>query len=297
MTDFYQKTLTTDLLNTINHTNPNNLNHRTLKQRMIDYLKLYNYKDLNQKCYSNKRKNWVARALQATQNLNIHLEDQKIGLWPLNPKSIPYTESENLSDFYQDLRSKAPQEPPHTEVTSFTDGSLKENIAGCGIWSEQILTLPTSFRTLGQQNIYTAELQAALCAIAKSPPNCKHTIKIDNAAALSLCSSVKTWDTKKWRKTKDFRHAKLIKEAICHKEKQGVTFLWEKVKSHTGIKGNEEADHLANQGRTSQYRYLNEKDLIGVGPNLKATFTPTQETIDNNYRQFLTKKEKEKTHI
>ena len=374
VTNLYYKTLATDLLNTLNYTNKENLNYITTIQRMRDYKEKYKIKLEGEEKYPCRKKYWVARALDAAKEIGIEIEnvrgpieESKIQepdttieylihernltganetLWRkftwnkrkrnikeiisknelltyeeilrnitpqnfymvhweeirkqicegktrrLSEETIQFIEGNGESDYQKSRRETGIQVDEHEETATYTDGSKKDTEAGCGTWNENIPRLTKSFRTFGKQEIYNAELQAALRAIAETPGNTTNHIHIDNAGVLRLCREVEGWTSKQWRKAKGVKEGRLILEAIKEGRNRGSDYKWYKVKSHVGIKGNDEADALANEGRELRSTYINHKDMFRVETDFKISHRGEQ--WDNNYRGYISKVQREK---
>ena len=372
MEKLYNKTLATDLLNTLNYTNTSNLNYRTTIQRLKDYTSKHKYETLHQNKFQETKEYWIARALQAVKDCGLKLENthgphpmirtkkndtsienyirinspspavmmtfnklmtghperditqiitednlltykQIMDKWSIPNFYLPHWEllrkelcehqtthiNETTETFIQKYTNKSPfqldisHDPPHEETgrsDTYTDGSKRENEAGCGVWNKENPELTKSFRTHGPQEIYPAEMQAALCAIARTPRDTTHHIYIDNSSVLSLCKKVSKWTTKNWRKAKNVREAKMIHMAITIATKErNSKLVWHKVKSHTGIEGNEEADRLANEGREHEDTYINDNDAHAFGPRYTVKSVTGENNIDNLYRTVITR--------
>ena len=285
----YNKTLATDLLNTLNYTNTSNLNYRTTIQRLKDYTLKHKYDTLHQNKFQETKEYWIARALQAVKDCDLKLEnthgphpmirtkENEISIenyirinspspavmitfnklmtgqperditqiitkdnlltykqimdkrripnfyfphWELLRKELCEHQTTHINEttetFIQKKKKKKKKkytnkspfqldishDPPREETgrsDTYTDGSKRENEAGCGVWNKENPELTKSFRTHGPQEIYPAEMQAALCAIARTPQDTHH-VYIDNSSVLSLCKKVSNWTTKNWRK-------------------------------------------------------------------------------------------------
>lgn len=369
-TDLYRKTLVTDLLNTLNFTNKENINYKTTTQRLRDYTNKYKITLSEAIKYPCKKKFWVARALEAAKELQIKIENIKD---PAGPQKIPIPSTtinyligirgirgagltpwskltwnkgnrdlleiisnNNLKTYNQVMAEIHPPNfyPPHWEeirkqlcegqsthitediktfiehnkleseyektrrggrapyrgisdIDTYSDGSRKDGTAGSGVWCRDIPTITRKFRTFGKQEIYNAEMQGALEAIAETPPRTINHIHIDNISVLRLCSQVETWTSKQWRKAKALREARLILEAIREGRERGADFRWYKVKSHVGVEGNEEADVLANEGRETRTTYINYRDFHRVESDYR--ITRGQDQWENDYRKNIGK--------
>lgn len=123
--------------------------------------------------------------------------------------------------------------PDHYKI--YTDGSVKEDDVGCGIHSKDE---NISMKLNNMCTIFSAEGKALLEAIKTiAKTNQPNIIFTDSAGCLEALK-------------KGTSHHPWIEEVIREAAKKNITFCW--VPSHVGIKGNENADKLAEIGRESE---------------------------------------------
>jgi ribonuclease HI len=135
---------------------------------------------------------------------------------------------------------------PHAAGIIYTDGSLKKNAphCGCGVFTASSPGTNASFQFTGEQTIMRAELSAIAFALGRAAPADDVTIATDS---LSSLQAIRKALNKPHRITRH-RSAKLLQQIAQLLQRRhaagGKTHLC-KVKSHSDIKGNEEADTLA----------------------------------------------------
>ena len=149
----------------------------------------------------------------------------------------------------------------------YTDGSCINNgettaRAGCGIWYKDGDPRNNSFRVPGpDQSNQTGELHAIIHALKTTPPDRALTIKTDSMyAILGLTKNLEKWEDEGWMYSK---HENLFKTITAWMRYRSNTtkMIW--VKGHSGIRGNEEADKLANEGARKD---PTQHDPTTVGP-------------------------------
>lgn len=117
----------------------------------------------------------------------------------------------------------------------YTDGSVKEDQVGCGIKGDNI---EIAIQMNKMCTIFSAESRAMLETLNQiqedGTPNIIFTDSASCLEALEKGESKHPW----------------IANIRTNANKKKVTFCW--IPSHVGIKGNEEADKLAEMGRTSR---------------------------------------------
>jgi ribonuclease HI len=137
-------------------------------------------------------------------------------------------------------------------IIAFTDGSCLNNgettaEAGSGIWFGENDQRNTSLRVPGpNKSNQSAELYVILYAIQSTPHDRELIIKTDSMYAIQgLTKNLSKWENQGWMYSK---HAVLFKEitAWIRHRNNFTKITW--VKGHSGIRGNDEADRLANIG-------------------------------------------------
>jgi len=137
-------------------------------------------------------------------------------------------------------------------ITIYTDGSCTNNgetnaTAGSGIWYDDNDPRNTSFRVPGpDQSNQTGELYAILHALKTNPPDQAITIRTDSMYAIQgLTKNLEKWEDQGWMYVK---HATLFKAITAWTRYRSNTTELTWVKGHSGIRGNDEGDKLANEG-------------------------------------------------
>ena len=143
------------------------------------------------------------------------------------------------------------ESPPKT-TTVYTDGACNNNgsenaVAGSGVWYGDDDPRNRSARVpLLRQTNQSAELMAILMAVRDNPPDDNLRIISDSKYAInSLTKHAAKWEGKNWAGN---QHSDLFRciTAWIRWRRGMTTIKW--VKSHSGDKGNEEADKLAKGG-------------------------------------------------
>lgn len=121
----------------------------------------------------------------------------------------------------------------NNSVTFYTDGSVREDRAGMGVWNECWVK---SRRLRDETSIFTCELEAIREAVKKGRKSEKDLIVIctDSLSAIQAIQRIYAINQTVLR----------VKELIQRSANKTFLFIW--VPSHKGIEGNENADALAN---------------------------------------------------
>ncbi len=143
----------------------------------------------------------------------------------------------------------------------YTDGSETGGKAGLGIWNEERMGMRFNARVFGEQTAYEGELQAIIYATCNSIEGSENIIKIDNSSVRNLGEKINEKEKLDLRKVPNPEITRLIREIIKQKKKHGTKFKFEKVKAHSGIEGNEEADKMAKRGREKELTYIVDEDM------------------------------------
>lgn len=141
--------------------------------------------------------------------------------------------------------------PNDRQITVFTDGSYSRTTdtanAGCGIWfgeddeRNMALRMPDRFRTNN-----AAELAAILAAASQiNIHDDLHIISDSKYVIDGITKHIEKWENIGWIGVKNSSLFKAVVTAL--RLRKGITTL-EKVKGHSGVRGNEEADKLAAVG-------------------------------------------------
>lgn len=141
----------------------------------------------------------------------------------------------------------------------YTDGSLLKsgsNVwAGAGVFWDNLLFPHLSVHVPGKQTNQRAELFAGVCALRQvSNSSLSNSIFVINTDSSYLISGVNSWWLKNNLSDKDLLHGDLWRELnniIKFLFKRAILVEFIKVKAHSGIQGNEEADKLAKKAATS----------------------------------------------
>ena len=140
----------------------------------------------------------------------------------------------------------------HIEMRVYTDGSCINNgklnaQCGSGIWLEENHPLNKAIRVPGPaQSNQVGELAAVIVAVDTLPTYCKLTIVTDSEYVIEgLTTNLSKWEDIGWI---GIMNADLFKRAAYLLKKRTAPTLFEWVKGHQGVQGNEESDKLAKEG-------------------------------------------------
>ncbi len=137
----------------------------------------------------------------------------------------------------------------------YTDGSTVDNGAatargGCGVWFGENDPRNLSVPYPGPATNQRCELYAVQLALEVPNVTQPLTIYTDSKYVIGCITSWRhTWEQNGWKNSKGHpvANASLIRDVLARLPPYGVHFVH--VKAHSGIRGNEEADRLANEGR------------------------------------------------
>ncbi|XP_037669123.1 ribonuclease H1-like isoform X2 [Choloepus didactylus] len=140
--------------------------------------------------------------------------------------------------------------------TVYIDGNCKNNgrdgaRAGFGVSWGPNNPLNVSERVSGRQTNQRAELQAAHRAIeqARSLNMDKLTIKTDSKFVVrGMTEWIDNWKENGWKTASGRDVVNRADFERIDQASQGMDIQWKYVPSHSGIRGNEDADRLATEG-------------------------------------------------
>ena len=134
----------------------------------------------------------------------------------------------------------------------YTDGSCTKNgkldtVCGAGIWFGDNHPLNRSIRVPGpSQSNQIGELAAIVVALQSVDPLIPITCITDSRYVIDgLNVHLSTWEDQAWL---DTANEEWFRAAAYHLRRRAAPTHFKWVKGHTGVKGNEEADRLANEG-------------------------------------------------
>lgn len=137
-------------------------------------------------------------------------------------------------------------------IECWVDGACKGN-PGPGGWGVYVERNGTAFSSFygGEPNTTNnrMELLSAINCLKSFPEGCELTVHTDSAYVLNgITSWIEGWKKKGWRlgANKELKNKELWQELDALNRTRKVT--WKKVKGHSGDKGNDMADLLANKG-------------------------------------------------
>ncbi|GBB97307.1 hypothetical protein RclHR1_02960020 [Rhizophagus clarus] len=205
---------------------------------------------------------------------------------------------DNLLDAHQDLLADHSTE---RILDIYTDGSMQlghiENTIshyaadvslltmGAGVFVDRTDSQPItiSSRLKDWPSSTCAELVAIFLALLITPMTTNINLYTDSQCALDAINNWKAQRTN--LRLKQPNNLLLIKICMILNEK-ALNIHWHKVKGHTGIYGNDQADIAANIGLSSQNCFNNSIDFI----NHDLRFFPRFDSIpiENNLRKFIT---------
>src|SRR5258708_9291707 len=143
------------------------------------------------------------------------------------------------------------QNPP--DITAYTNGSCDQNSdknakASLGVWfstnNPNNIGAPIGKTIIQSNNM--AKLLAIHSVLILTPSKARLHIKTDSAWAIkALCENIRSHTDNDFI---NISHANLLKPITNKLRKRARQTSFEWVKAHTGITGNEKADHLAAEG-------------------------------------------------
>lgn len=176
----------------------------------------------------------------------------------------------------------------YNSINIYTDGSYhrNENKAGCGVWSAEN-DKSLAFACHGKQTIYHAELQAIIAALLLPHNNTNINIHTDSQNCIDFISEAPYWTAADWEIVPHLRTQKLLINLLNFSKSLNNKVKFTKVKSHTNILGNDNADSLAKIGRKATITIFNENDL----PHFEHFYALSKngDTVNNNFREFVQK--------
>ena len=143
-------------------------------------------------------------------------------------------------------------------IRVYTDGSALGNgttgcIAGIGVWFGEDDPRNVSEKLQGnKQSNGRAELMAAIIALEKTIGQDVEILSDSTYVINSATTWIEGWKKRGWRKAgnKPVENLDLIKrlDQLIREAQGNRQIVWTWVKGHSGIRGNEEADRLADLG-------------------------------------------------
>lgn len=184
-------------------------------------------------------------------------------------ESIRVFTTENVTTQEDDSAEQAPQVlvrriGPADWVQVYTDGSCTNNgyknaIAGAGIWYGNEDPRNTAMRVpehITQSN-NSGEALAILIAVKNTNTNDHLEIPSDSQISIEgLTKSLQRWEDNGWV---GVENREILQAAASHMRARVGQTIFTKVKGHSGVVGNDEADALAKKGTQTQ---------LEIGPDL-----------------------------
>ena len=142
----------------------------------------------------------------------------------------------------------------HVEMEVYTDGACMKNgkrnaACGSGIWIEGDHPLNKALKVPGARHSNQIGEIAAVIVAAESLPNyCKLKVLTDSRYVIEgLTEHLEKWEDAGWI---GIKNAEFFKRAAYLLKRRSAPTIFEWVKGHKGVLGNEESDKLAKEGAT-----------------------------------------------
>lgn len=127
-------------------------------------------------------------------------------------------------------------------VHVYTDGSVMNTLAGCGVYFGYNHPLNASVSVVRPSNVLAVEYEAAMCAIRIAKKDGIKKLRVFSDSK-NMIDSMQKWKKNGWKR---FNGTQEIVQGLDETiQNSNITIEWIHIPAHSGIPGNEEADKLA----------------------------------------------------